>query len=405
MTISVEDTKDTALGDGTTTSYDFTFKVDAASELLVFTVADDGTETPLVITDDYTVTLNQNQNSNPGGTIVFVIAPGAGVPICMMRNLDFVRSEAFTTNVPPNVIESELDRLTMYAQQLREKLERSLHVSAATQAVANLNYGNSASRAAKLAGFDTLGNASLFTFAGGSIIGPAGPMKASRVEYDAPAIFRKASNSVWSHNTVTVTFTWAVDGTTVNTEEVIVTIDEDNDVFDDPGLTEPTDPVTSTLVGTQLLNLTSEYDGIREYAQLAMVDLPADDYPTDTFTPAWGSGEFTIDPVGDVSWTLRGTVVTLFLTAALSAESATSAMTWDAATIPVALRPDDDRSVDCIVQYNDSTEVKGQMVIGADGSAAFYVHVVASTLVTTSGVFQTGEDKGLPAEWSVTYTL
>ena len=130
---SVEDTKETFLCNGTQTVFSFGFAVNTANELLVLLTSLSGVETIMQLDIDYTVVLNTNQSTSPGGTVTFTEAPEAGVPLLVMRNMDFVRTAQFTSSVPPGVIEGELDRLTMYAQQLREKQNRSLHVSAATQ--------------------------------------------------------------------------------------------------------------------------------------------------------------------------------------------------------------------------------------------------------------------------------
>lgn len=408
MTINVLDTKEVFSGDGATRSFAFGFKVSTESDLVVFLTSSDGVETVLELDTDYTVTLNLNQNSNPGGTVTLEAAPGVGVPLVIMRGVEFARGTEFTNSVPPHIIEDELDRVTMYAQQLGEKLDRSLHVSAAQQEVPDLSYGNAATRAGKLAGFNRVGNAALFevTADGGSIVGPRGEMSASRVTYSAPAIFRREANLAWSHEEVTVTFIWTVDGLEVKSRSVVVRIDPDTAEFIDPGLAEPGDDFTSQLVGTQLLRLTSEYDGVREYAQLAIVTMPADVYPTDTFTPTWGTGEFdTADPEGDVTYTLRSGVVTLTVEAALTAVSASAAMTWDAATLPADIRPAAARTVECLLQYDDATEAMGVVTLNPDGSAVFAMQEISGSQVAVAGAFQTGEAKGLPASWNVVYSL
>lgn len=58
---------------GVTTQFPFTFKVNAESEVAVFFVEADGSET-LVSPSDYTVELSSNQN-NPGGTVTMASAP------------------------------------------------------------------------------------------------------------------------------------------------------------------------------------------------------------------------------------------------------------------------------------------------------------------------------------------
>jgi len=58
------------IGNGTASAFPFTFKVFAATDLDVIKLTvSTGTESTLVLTTDYTVSLNGDQNSNPGGTV------------------------------------------------------------------------------------------------------------------------------------------------------------------------------------------------------------------------------------------------------------------------------------------------------------------------------------------------
>ena len=407
MTINVLDTKEVYNGDGSTVEFDFGFKVAAEEDLVVFLTAADGVETVLTLNTDYTVVLNVNQNSAPGGTVTLDAAPGVAIPLVIMRGMEFARGTEFTSSVPPHIIEDELDRVTMYTQQLSEKLDRSLHVSAAQQEVPDMNLGNAQTRAGKLVGFNSVGNAALFELSseGDSVVGPRGEMSASRVTYDAPAIFRKEANGEWSHESVTVTFIWTVDGLTVESRELVVEINTASAEFVDPGLTEPGDEFTSLLAtGNQLLRLTSEFDGIREYAQLSIVTMPADDYGVETFTPSWGANGFSSDPVGDVSYTERSGVVTLSLEAALTATSDHAAMTWAAATLPVGIRPSETRTLECLL-VDSGVEKMGVVTLGTDGSATFALQEVDGTQIVVDGVFAASGSKGLPNSWTVVYSL
>lgn len=406
MTVSITDTKETFVCDGETTVFSFDFKLTDEAELLVFIVGSDGSETPMTLNTDYEVTLHPDQNSDPGGFIVMETAPGVNVPLVLMRGMSFTRGTEFSASVPAHIIESELDRLTMYAQQLSELADRCLHVGAAFQTDPNTGLGSIPLRASKVVGFDDVGNATLYGFESGSLVGPQGSTLSCRVTFSDPQIFRQASNGDWSHTATTVTFIWTLGNVAVETRQVEITIDDVLGEFIDPALVEPGDDFTSTLTGTQLLNLTSEYEGVREYAYLAIVAMPDDaGFVADVFTPAWGAGEFVSDPVGDVDYTLRGNVVSLTLAAALTAVSDTAAMTWDAGTLPAEIRPALTRVVTCVLQYSDTVQAQGQVQILADGSAIFTMHEEDAALIVVDGAFQIGEDKGLPAEWQIIYQI
>lgn len=114
------------LGNGVQTSWPFTFKVFADTDILV-TVADNlGIESELTLTSDYTVTLNSNQETSPGGTVTYLLPDGYTLVITgdidYDQPLDLPSGGAFS----PTALENELDRLTMQIQQLREAVNRAV---------------------------------------------------------------------------------------------------------------------------------------------------------------------------------------------------------------------------------------------------------------------------------------
>jgi hypothetical protein len=117
------------VGNGTASTFAFTFKVFQASDLEVVRLNVATTiETILVINSDYTVSLNADQNSNPGGSITLTagaLAAGFNLVITSdIQNLqptDIVNQGGFY----PDVIEDALDRATIQIQQLQEAVDRS----------------------------------------------------------------------------------------------------------------------------------------------------------------------------------------------------------------------------------------------------------------------------------------
>ena len=117
------------VGNGTASTFAFTFKVFQASDLEVVELNVATTiETILVINSDYTVSLNADQNSNPGGSITLTagaLASGFNLVITSdIENLqptDIVNQGGFY----PDVIEDALDRATIQIQQLQEAVDRS----------------------------------------------------------------------------------------------------------------------------------------------------------------------------------------------------------------------------------------------------------------------------------------
>lgn len=121
------------LGTGAQTSWPFTFKVFAASDIAVTIANNLGVETALVLNTDYSVTLNSNQDTSPGGTVTYPISGSAlptGSKLTIIGNLPYDQPLDLPSggNFSPLALENELDRLTMQIQQLREQVGRSLTV-------------------------------------------------------------------------------------------------------------------------------------------------------------------------------------------------------------------------------------------------------------------------------------
>ena len=127
------------LGTGAQTTWPFTFKVFAATDIAV-TIADSlGVETALVYGVDFNVTLNANQETSPGGTVTYPIS-GAALPVgkrlVIFGNLPYDQPLDLPSggNFSPLALENQLDRLTMQIQQLREQVGRAVQVSVTTSA-------------------------------------------------------------------------------------------------------------------------------------------------------------------------------------------------------------------------------------------------------------------------------
>jgi hypothetical protein len=146
------------LGTGAQTSWPFTFKVFAASDIAV-TIADSlGVETALVYGVDFNVTLNANQETSPGGTVTYPISGAAlsvGKRLVIIGNLPYDQPLDLPSggNFSPLAIENQLDRTVMQIQQLAEKAGRALQVSITTSADVTLP----PPAASQLIGWDSTG--------------------------------------------------------------------------------------------------------------------------------------------------------------------------------------------------------------------------------------------------------
>ena len=116
-------------GNGTATTFPFTFKVFQASDLLVVRLnTSTFVESILVLNTDYTVTLNQNQNTNPGGSIVLGSALATGFTLTATSDIQNLQPTDLTNQggFYPTVINDALDRTTIQIQQIQEEVDRSL---------------------------------------------------------------------------------------------------------------------------------------------------------------------------------------------------------------------------------------------------------------------------------------
>lgn len=118
------------VGNGSATAFPFVFKVFQASDLSVIRLTvSSGLEQPLALTSDYTVTLNSDQDSNPGGTVTLVggaLASGYNLTITSAvlntQPTDLTNQGGFY----PEVINDSLDRATIQIQQMTSTLNRSI---------------------------------------------------------------------------------------------------------------------------------------------------------------------------------------------------------------------------------------------------------------------------------------
>lgn len=118
-------------GNGVTTSFPFAFKVFAAGDIVVTQTDLLGIESVLALTTNYTVSLNSNQDSNPGGSVTMLVAPIAGYMLTLSSGVQNLQPVTLTNNGGffPAVINDAFDRVVIQIQQLAEQLSRALKYS------------------------------------------------------------------------------------------------------------------------------------------------------------------------------------------------------------------------------------------------------------------------------------
>ena len=168
MTINSATRKTNALvGNGNTHTYPFAFKVFTDADVLVKKLeVSTSIETTLTLgaSNDYIVTLNADQNGNPGGSITlkqggnnFNLPSGFQIVITSaltpLQGTDLTNQGGFY----PEVINNALDKSIILHQQQQDEIERSIKFSL-TNTIGSLEITqNAANRANKVLGFDNLG--------------------------------------------------------------------------------------------------------------------------------------------------------------------------------------------------------------------------------------------------------
>lgn len=127
MTIPTETSRMDYVGNGATTVYPYTFKIDDETELLVVTADTNGVETTLVLNTDYTVS---GVGSQSGGnvTLTTVLASGYALTIqvqtAITQETDIKNQGAFS----PEVIEDAFDHNIRVSQMINNSIGRAVRL-------------------------------------------------------------------------------------------------------------------------------------------------------------------------------------------------------------------------------------------------------------------------------------
>lgn len=138
--------------------YPFAFKCFDEADLLV--AVDNGTGmTTLVLNTDYTVTLNADQDTNPGGS-VFSDGAYSGYTVYIASNIEILQETDLrnATSFRAATVEEALDRVTLFCQQLRLDLNRCLRHEATEEDALALLPAVKADRASKYLAYDSNGD-------------------------------------------------------------------------------------------------------------------------------------------------------------------------------------------------------------------------------------------------------
>ena len=159
MTISTTTIKNSYSGNGSTSVFNYTFKITDEDHIQVIIRSASGTETTKTKTTHYTVS---GVNNSGGGQVTFTSGniPTNTETVLLRRNtpktqgLDLIENDP----MPAENIETAYDKLTAITQELQEELNRTIKVSK-TSTITNPELTADASqRAGKLLGFDSNGD-------------------------------------------------------------------------------------------------------------------------------------------------------------------------------------------------------------------------------------------------------
>ncbi len=166
MTISSESIKAGPFsGNDSTTTFAFSFKCfsSTGSDLKVVLTNSSGVDTTLTLTTDYTVSLNANQDTSPGGSIT---TTGSSSPPATGEKLTILNEPAYTQGTDlitgggfyPDVVETALDRSTVLARRAKEEVGRSIQIPVSDSAGTTVLLPTNTLRASKALVFDADGD-------------------------------------------------------------------------------------------------------------------------------------------------------------------------------------------------------------------------------------------------------
>jgi len=146
-------------GNGVTTTFPFTYKVFSTADVQVIRLTiSTGTETTLTLVTDYNITLNGDQDSNPGGNIVLVTPLLALYTLTTTSDIANLQPTDLTNQggFYPEVITDALDRATIQIQQISDIGDRTLKIPISDGAL-NMELPTAASRANSFLAFGATG--------------------------------------------------------------------------------------------------------------------------------------------------------------------------------------------------------------------------------------------------------
>ena len=158
MTISTTIIKNSYSGNGSTSVFNYTFKISLESEMEVIIRSSNGTETVKTLTTHYTVGGVGNAG---GGTVTFTAGniPVTGETVILRRDTTQTQTMDLIDNDPMSAetIEDAHDKSIALIQELQEEIDRSIKLSRTNTMTSTEFTVDAATRANKILAFDSSG--------------------------------------------------------------------------------------------------------------------------------------------------------------------------------------------------------------------------------------------------------
>lgn len=157
MTISSQLKRLSYSGNGSTTSFAYSFRILDQASLKVVVQSAAGVDSVKTITTDYTVS---GVGSSVGGAVVFVTAPILGETVSIILDPELTQLTDYSTGgaFPAQSHEDALDKQLNLNKRTRDLVDRSIHISDGDSSTPSLTVPSLTLRASKALTFDSSGN-------------------------------------------------------------------------------------------------------------------------------------------------------------------------------------------------------------------------------------------------------
>lgn len=124
MSVTSETLATEQAGNGSKVAFDFSFKILAESDLVVYKKSAAGVYTLQTLNTHYTVEFDSDAET---GTVTFTTAPVSSGAAAIIRSTEQTQDNVLPREspMPEETIEEMVDRLTLIVQELQEKLDRA----------------------------------------------------------------------------------------------------------------------------------------------------------------------------------------------------------------------------------------------------------------------------------------